>query len=87
MGEMVSNVGPMELMLLAVLALLLFGPKELPEVGRSVGKGLREFKDGLSEHTSEFHDALAPLDETRDAVDPLSADTTLNVDESDSHEH
>jgi sec-independent protein translocase protein TatA len=42
------NVGPMELILVLVVALLVLGPKKLPEVGRSVGKGMREFKESLS---------------------------------------
>ena len=42
------NVGPWEVILLLLLALLLFGAKRLPEIGRSVGKGLREFKDSVS---------------------------------------
>ena len=42
------NVGPTELIIVLVIALLVLGPKRLPEVGRSVGKGMREFKDSLS---------------------------------------
>jgi sec-independent protein translocase protein TatA len=37
-----------EILILLLVALLLFGPKRLPEMGRSLGKGLREFKDSLS---------------------------------------
>ena len=57
------NVGPMEILLLAVFALLLFGPKRLPEIGRGVGKGLREFKDSLSGETSELRAALGSDDD------------------------
>jgi sec-independent protein translocase protein TatA len=42
------NVGPWEIVLLLLLALLLFGAKRLPEIGRSMGKGMREFKDSVS---------------------------------------
>jgi sec-independent protein translocase protein TatA len=42
------NVGPWEIVLLLLLVLLLFGAKRLPEIGRSMGKGMREFKDSLS---------------------------------------
>jgi sec-independent protein translocase protein TatA len=42
------NVGPWEIILLLLLALLLFGAKRLPEIGRSMGRGLREFKDSVS---------------------------------------
>ena len=43
------NVGPMEIVLLLGLALLLFGAKRLPEIGRSVGQGLREFKSSVKD--------------------------------------
>jgi sec-independent protein translocase protein TatA len=42
------NVGPMELVLVLAVALIVLGPKKLPEVGRSLGKGMREFKDSIS---------------------------------------
>jgi sec-independent protein translocase protein TatA len=42
------NIGPMEIVLLLLLALLLFGAKRLPEIGRSLGTGMREFKDSVS---------------------------------------
>jgi sec-independent protein translocase protein TatA len=42
------NIGPMELVVVLVIALLVLGPKKLPEVGKSLGKGMREFKDSLS---------------------------------------
>ena len=45
---MPSFVGPTEIILLLVLALLLFGAKRLPEIGRSMGRGMREFKDSVS---------------------------------------
>jgi sec-independent protein translocase protein TatA len=42
------NIGPMELVVVLVIALLVLGPKKLPEVGKSLGKGMREFKESLS---------------------------------------
>jgi sec-independent protein translocase protein TatA len=45
---MMPNIGPMELIIILALALVVLGPKKLPEAGRSIGKGMREFKDGLS---------------------------------------
>jgi sec-independent protein translocase protein TatA len=43
-----GDIGPMEIVMLLVLALLLFGAKRLPEIGRSLGTGMREFKDSVS---------------------------------------
>ncbi len=45
---MFSNIGPMELVIVLVIALIVLGPKRLPEVGKSLGKGMREFKDSIS---------------------------------------
>jgi sec-independent protein translocase protein TatA len=42
------SIGPMELVVILVIALVVLGPKKLPEVGRSVGRGMREFKESLS---------------------------------------
>jgi len=45
----VGNLGFTEIMLIVVVVLLLFGAKRLPEVGASIGKGIREFKRSLSD--------------------------------------
>ena len=42
------NISPLEIMVLAVIALLVLGPQRLPEMARSVGKGMREFRAALS---------------------------------------
>ena len=42
------NVGPMELVVLLVIALLVLGPRRLPSAGRSLGQGIREFKSSLT---------------------------------------
>jgi len=62
---MFGNIGFPELLVILVIALLVFGPKKLPEVGRSIGKALREFRktsDEIKEkieeeiHAEEFRD-------------------------------
>ncbi len=45
---MVPNIGPMELVIVLAIALIVLGPKKLPEVGASIGRGMREFKDSIS---------------------------------------
>ena len=42
------NVGPLEIAVVLVIVLVVFGPKRLPELGKSMGKGIREFKGSLS---------------------------------------
>jgi sec-independent protein translocase protein TatA len=44
----INNIGPMELFVVAIIALLVVGPKRLPEVGKSLGKGIREFKESIT---------------------------------------
>jgi sec-independent protein translocase protein TatA len=48
----------MELVIVLAIALIVLGPKKLPEVGRSLGKGMREFKDSLSGHDDDEDLAL-----------------------------
>ncbi|HEY2053033.1 MAG TPA: twin-arginine translocase TatA/TatE family subunit [Solirubrobacterales bacterium] len=45
---MMGNIGPLEIGIVLVIALLVFGPKKLPELGRSLGGGMREFKDSVT---------------------------------------
>ena len=44
-------IGPQELVLLLLLFILIFGAKRLPEIGRSLGKGMREFKNGITDRS------------------------------------
>jgi sec-independent protein translocase protein TatA len=57
----ISAPGPLELMVILVIALLVLGPQKLPETARSVGKGMRELKASLSGE-----------DDDRDSVDEPS---------------
>ena len=54
----------MELVLVLAIALIVLGPKRLPEVGRSIGHGMREFKDSISgdSRRDEDDDEYAPLE-------------------------
>ncbi|MBS3947025.1 MAG: twin-arginine translocase TatA/TatE family subunit [Dethiobacter sp.] len=46
---MFGRIGPQELLLIFGLVLIVFGPRKLPEIGKSLGKGLREFKQATKE--------------------------------------
>jgi sec-independent protein translocase protein TatA len=48
MDKMPGNIGLPEIAIVLVIALLVFGPKRLPELGRSLGNGIREFKGSIS---------------------------------------
>ena len=42
------NIGPVEIIIVLFVVLVIFGPKRLPELGRSMGRGMREFKDSIT---------------------------------------
>src|SRR3954463_14282357 len=64
------NVGPMELLLLGLLAVVIFGPAKLPEIGRSIGKATREFKDSIS--GTGIQEALDGVGDIRSAMTPTN---------------
>jgi sec-independent protein translocase protein TatA len=91
---MFGSIGPAELILIFVIALLVFGPKKLPEIGRSVGKALREFKKTSEEikgrieeeiEASELKDIRKDIrtgvDDLRSGMKALTADVTVVPDE------
>jgi sec-independent protein translocase protein TatA len=64
------QVGPLELVVVLIIALIVLGPKRLPDVARSVGKGVREFREALNSATHDDDDEeeaeaeeLEPLEE------------------------
>lgn len=60
-------IGMPELLLLGLVVLLVFGPKRLPEMGRSMGRGMREFKDSITGDKKDELEGFAIADEA-DAV-------------------
>ncbi|NEO25834.1 MAG: TatA/E family twin arginine-targeting protein translocase [Kamptonema sp. SIO4C4] len=58
----IFGVGLPEMMLILGIALLIFGPKKLPEIGRSLGKAIRGFQEAADEFQSEFKREADQLD-------------------------
>jgi sec-independent protein translocase protein TatA len=68
----VGNLGVWEILMIMVVVLLLFGAKRLPEVGSSIGKGIREFKRSIS----DTQDAILTPDDQRGNLPPRPIDST-----------
>lgn len=62
---MLPNIGITEAVILLFIVLLLFGAKRLPEIGGSLGKGIREFKNSVKEVGNEVRGELEDADDTR----------------------
>ncbi len=71
-------VGPGEIIILLIVALLVFGPKKLPEMGRSIGKGMREFKSSIGGLGGDDDDVTPELPEepARPKTDRPKTDST-----------
>jgi sec-independent protein translocase protein TatA len=70
---MFGNIGFPELLIIMAIALLIFGPKKLPEVGKSIGKAIREFRKA-SDEIKEKIDQEIQANEFREIKDELKKD-------------
>jgi sec-independent protein translocase protein TatA len=66
-------IGPSEIIILLIVALLVFGPKRLPEMGRSIGRGMREFKSSIS---GDDEDDVSPRELPEEPAQPPKSDST-----------
>jgi sec-independent protein translocase protein TatA len=56
------SIGPAEILVVLVVALLVFGPNRMPEIGRQLAKGVREFRRVQQHLTAELHDVVSEFD-------------------------
>jgi TatA/E family protein of Tat protein translocase len=73
-----GNLGMPELILILVLALLLFGPKKLPEIGRQLGKGLGEFKRASNDLKRSIEDEIEKSTKEEPAAPPPEPKATAS---------
>jgi sec-independent protein translocase protein TatA len=59
------NIGPLEIIIVLVVVLLIFGPKRLPDLGRSLGGGMREFKESVTGKSKDHDEIEIPAAEAK----------------------
>jgi sec-independent protein translocase protein TatA len=74
-----SSIGPLEIGIVLLIVLVIFGPKRLPQLGRSLGSGMREFKDavtGKNKNEDDESPELTAASEPADRVTTATAEET-----------
>ena len=84
---MFGSIGMPEMLIILVIALIIFGPRKLPELGRSLGKSLAEFKKASNELRNTLEEEIR-IEEQKEAEKPTpsSASPTDTVAHTDDHE-
>jgi sec-independent protein translocase protein TatA len=69
------NIGPLEIAIVLVIVLIIFGPKRLPELGRSMGKGIKDFRGAMSGDNDEDDVSTKKAElEANQAAEPADAE-------------
>ena len=72
-----GNLGMQEILIIFVLALIIFGPRKLPELGKSLGKGLAEFKKASNELKQTWEDEVR-LDKEKETMTQILKDSAIH---------
>ena len=73
------NVGPLELAVVLIIALVIFGPKRLPELGKSMGKGIREFRSSVSGKDDDEEESKPPaIEGAEPAAEPVEGEVVTD---------
>ena len=80
----IFGIGLPEMALITIVALLVFGPKKLPEIGRSLAKTLRSFQDASKEFENEFKKEAQKIEESVSMNAKLEAANDIKPSESES---
>jgi sec-independent protein translocase protein TatA len=70
---MLGNIGPLEIIVVLIIALVVFGPKRLPELGNSLGRGIREFRDTVTGDKPDHDNGAKEIEHPKPAAAPAPA--------------
>lgn len=77
----------MELAIVLIIALVVFGPKRLPELGKSLGKGIREFRGSVSGDSHDEPERPAPIEPPKNSVEPPTPPVAEGAEEGETVAH
>ena len=73
-----GNLGMQEIIIIFIVALIIFGPKKLPELGKTIGKGMAEFKKASSELMQTWEEEVR-VDKGKESIASVIKDTTTEL--------
>jgi sec-independent protein translocase protein TatA len=77
MRSIMPTPGPLEIIIVLIIVLVIFGPKRLPDLGRSLGRGMREFKDSVTgKDKDKEQEQLDPVKTVGDSPEPPATTAT-----------
>ena len=76
-----GNIGVPEIIVILIIGLLLFGAKKLPEIGKSLGKGIKEFKKASSDIKNEIESEIDSTDSNTNLDNTNNTNNTNNIDD------